>query len=270
MDTTSHTISFLTDYGHADEFVGVCKSVIRQLAPAAMVIDITHDLPTHDVRAGSLALVRSIQYLADGVILAIVDPGVGTDRKAVAVEAGERSEYVFVGPDNGLLASAVAMVGGAKRAVVLTNDDWHLASPGATFAGRDIFSPVAAQLCNGVPLESFGEMIDPVLLLPGVLPLTRTEDGVVFGEALWVDRYGNVQLNIDPSEIDHLGEVLTLTFGERTRTVARYNSYAAIKSGSVGIVVDSYGLVSLCVDRFSAARELGIGAGSAVTLQVAT
>ena len=186
------TISFLTDYGHADEFVGVCKAVIRQLAPHATVLDISHDLPVHDVRAGSLALVRSIQYLPDGVILAVVDPGVGSGRKAVAVQAGERGEYLFVGPDNGLMAPAVAMVGGAMSAVVLTNEEYHLVSPGPTFAGRDIFAPVAARLCSGVPLEEFGDSIDPASLLPGVLPLTRVEDESVLGEVLWVDRYGNV------------------------------------------------------------------------------
>jgi S-adenosyl-L-methionine hydrolase (adenosine-forming) len=264
-----NTISFLTDFGHADEFVGVCKAVIRQLAPGTTVLDIAHDLPVHDVRAGSLALVRSIQYLPDGVILAIVDPGVGTARKAVAVEAGERAEYVFVGPDNGLLAPAVAMVGGARRAVVLTNDVHHLASPGGTFAGRDIFSPVAALLSAGIALEEFGDAIDPASLLPGVLPLTRVEDGAVLGEVLWVDRYGNVQLNIDPDEVEGMGDVLTLIHGERSRTASRCRSYADIKAGSIGIVVDSYGLLSLCVDRFSAARELGLAAGSAVSLRAA-
>lgn len=260
------TISFLTDYGHADEFVGVCKSVIRQLAPQATVIDITHDLPAHDVRAGSLALVRASQYLADGVVLAIVDPGVGTARKAVAVEAGERGEYVFIGPDNGLLAPAVAMLGGARRAVELTNDEHHLAAPGATFAGRDIFSPVAARLCTGVPLDAFGDEIDPVSLLPGILPLSRSEDGKVHGEALWVDRFGNVQLNIDPDDLIGMGDVLTLTWGTRTRTAKRVDNYASIKIGEIGLVVDSYGLLSVCVDKQSASRELGLAASSAVTL----
>ena len=263
------TISVLTDYGHADEFVGVCKAVIRQLAPHATVLDITHDLPNHDVRAGSLALVRAIQYLPDGVVLAVVDPGVGTARKAVAVEAGERGEYVFVGPDNGLLAPAVAMMGGARRAVVLNNEEYHLSAPGSTFAGRDIFSPVAARLCNGVGLEEFGDLIDPVALLPGVLPLTRVEDDAVLGEVLWVDRYGNVQLNVDPAEVEGMGDVLTVSFGERSRTALRCTTYADIKAGSIGVVVDSYGLLSLCIDRFSAARELGLGAGSGVSIRAA-
>src|SRR5437660_12779436 len=114
------TISFLSDYGLADEFVGVCKAVIRRVAPHATVIDICHEIPPHDVRAGSLTLARAAQYLPSGVVLAVVDPGVGTARRAVAVEAGD-GEAVFIGPDNGLLASAVAMAGGAARAVELTD-----------------------------------------------------------------------------------------------------------------------------------------------------
>ena len=259
-------ISFLTDYGLVDEFVGVCKSVVAQLAPGSQVIDITHDLPVHDIRAGSLALVRSVQYLADGVVLAIVDPGVGTTRRAVAVTAGS---LIFVGPDNGLLAPAVAMLGGAIAAVELTNDDYHLAAPGPTFAGRDVFAPVAAHLSAGVPLDRFGPEIDPVTLLPSVLPLSRVEGEEVTGEVLWVDRFGNAQLNIDPTEVEDFGVVVTLRWGSTTRTAHRAVTYGDIKTGQIGLVVDSYGLVSICLDQRSAAAELGLAAGVGVKLGAA-
>ncbi len=117
---TYETVSFLSDYGSVDEFVGVVHSVIRQLAPGVGVVDVTHEVAPHDVRGGSLTLARAAQYLAPGVVLAVVDPGVGTARRAVAIEVGD-GEAVFVGPDNGLLAPAVAMVGGATRAVELTS-----------------------------------------------------------------------------------------------------------------------------------------------------
>jgi S-adenosyl-L-methionine hydrolase (adenosine-forming) len=258
-------ISFLTDYGLADEFVGVCKGVLHQLAPGAPIVDITHLIAPHDVRAGSLALVRSVQYLPDGIVLAIVDPGVGTTRKAIAVEAGPMT---FVGPDNGLLAPAVAMLGGARSAVALTNDEYHLAAPGATFAGRDIFAPVAARLASGIALAEFGEEIDPVTLTPGIVPLSRIEDdySAIHGEALWVDHFGNVQLNIGPDEVSGFGEVLSLTWNGKTRTVRVLTAYGEIKGGEVGLVVDSYGLLSVCVDRSNASRELGLGAGAAVTI----
>jgi S-adenosyl-L-methionine hydrolase (adenosine-forming) len=244
-------ISFLTDYGLADEFVGVCKGVLHQLAPGAPIVDITHLIAPHDVRAGSLALVRSVQYLPDGIVLAIVDPGVGTARKAIAVEAGPMT---FVGPDNGLLAPAVAMLGGARSAVALT--------------GRDIFAPVAARLASGIALAEFGEEIDPVTLTPGIVPLSRIEDdySAIHGEALWVDHFGNVQLNIGPDEVSGFGEVLSLTWNGKTRTVRVLTAYGEIKGGEVGLVVDSYGLLSVCVDRSNASRELGLGAGAAVTI----
>src|SRR5438128_7696343 len=124
------TVSFLSDYGLADEFVGVVKAVIRTIAPHAVVIDITHDIPPHDVSAGALLLARSVQYLPSGVVLAVVDPGVGTDRRAVAVEVDDADgPTAFVGPDNGLLAPAVAMAGGATRAVSLTNETYQLPAP---------------------------------------------------------------------------------------------------------------------------------------------
>src|SRR5256885_804875 len=129
------------------------------------------------------------------------DPAVGGERRAVAGE-GVGGESYFVGPDNGLLASAVAMTGGAGRAVELTNEEYQLPAPGPTFAGRDIFAPAAAYLCSDVDLGELGESIDPVTLLPSILPLTRSENGKIVGEVLWVDRFGNVQLNVDPEELE--------------------------------------------------------------------
>ena len=261
------TVSFLTDYGTTDEFVGVVKSVIRTLAPHVMVIDITHDIAPHDVRAGSLALMRAAQYLAPGVALAVVDPGVGTSRRAVAVEVAG-GDAVFIGPDNGLLAPAVSMMGGAGRAVELTNDTFHLPAPGPTFAGRDVFAPAAAHLCRGTGLLELGPEIDALTLLPGIVPLSSTEEaGQVRGEALWVDRFGNVQLNIDPEDIAPLGDRLLLRWGnEEVRRARVAATYGDLKPGELGLVVDSYGLVSLAFDRLSAAQELKLRAGDSVVI----
>ena len=263
------TVSFLSDYGTADEFVGVVKSVIRSTAPHATVIDITHEILAHDTRAGGLALVRAVQYLAPGVVLAVVDPGVGTARRAIAVEVGEGGEGVFVGPDNGLLASAVAMTGGATRAVSLTNTDYHLPAPGPTFAGRDIFAPVVGHLCNGVDLLELGDPIDPITLLPGVLPLSRREGELLHAEVLWVDRFGNIQLNVDPDELDELGamgERIVVRWGTETRVARRALAYGDLNPGETGLIVDSYGLVSIALDRLSAAEQLRVGPGDAVSL----
>jgi S-adenosylmethionine hydrolase len=260
------TVSFLSDYGLDDEFVGVVKAVIRGIAPHVTVIDISHGVPPHDVRAGGLTLARSVQYLPPGVVLAVVDPGVGSDRRAVAVET---TEAVFIGPDNGLLASAVALAGGARRAVSLTNDKYQLPAPGPTFAGRDVFAPAAAHLCVGVELDELGEPVDPSTLLPGTLPLSRVEQGRVVGEVLWVDRFGNAQLNVDPDELAAMGERISLRYGDQVRTAVRVHNYGELGPGQVGLVVDSYGLIAVCLDKGSAADELHLRPPAEVTLEPA-
>jgi S-adenosylmethionine hydrolase len=267
------TVSFLSDYGTADEFVGVVHSVIRDLAPHARVIDLTHGVAPFDVRGGSLALARSISYVASGVVLAVVDPGVATARRAIAVEVAG-GDGVLVGPDNGLLAPAVALAGGAERAVELTEARWHLPTPGATFAGRDVFAPVAAQLCNGVDLVELGEPIDADLLLPGVVALPQADDDTVIAQVLWVDRYGNAQLNVGPDDLPaRFGARLDLRCAAPTdptggvrRSAVRASSYAELGPGAVGLVLDSSGLLAVSMDQRSAAEELGLDVGDQVTI----
>lgn len=259
------TVSLLSDYGLVDEFVGVVKAVIRDIAPHAQTIDLTHQIAPFDVRAGSLVLARCISYVPSGVILAVVDPGVGGNRKSIAIEVAD-GEGVLVGPDNGLLAPAVAMAGGAGRAVVLTNDKYHLPSHGATFAGRDIFAPVVGHLCNGVDFAELGELIDADELLPGMVPLPRQEAEGLVGEVLWVDHFGNCQLNIGPEEIAEWGAQVQVAFGESQRVATRQHTFADVATGAVGLVVDSYGMLALVLDQRSAAMELGIGPGDQITL----
>jgi S-adenosylmethionine hydrolase len=263
------TISFLSDYGLRDEFVGIVKGVIAELAPHARVIDLTHEVPPFDVRAGSLALARCITYVPQGVVLAVVDPGVGTARRGLAVAVGG-GRGVLVGPDNGLLSMGTALAGGADAAVVLNNPRYQLEAPGATFAGRDIFAPAAAHLCNGVALGELGDAIDPSLLLPGVVPLPRTEGDTIVAEVTWVDRYGNCQLNVGPDEVAMLGTTLSIGLtsatGERsTRTAAVARNFAEI-GGGIGLVIDSFGMLAICIDRGSAADELSVAPGDVVVL----
>lgn len=264
------TVTLLSDLGSTDELVGVVRSVLRDLAPHATTVDLTHDIAPHDVRGASLALARAIQYVAPGVVLALVDPGVGTERKAVAVEVAG-GNGVVIGPDNGVLAPAVAMAGGAERAVALTNEAWHLPSPGVTFAARDVFAPCAAALCNGADLLELGDEVDAALLMPGVVPVSRIDGDELVCEVLWVDRFGNAQLNVGPDEIEPFGDTLRLRISSATRTAQRASTYGAIRGGSgIGLVVDSYGLVSVCIDRRSAADELGLAAGDEVRLSEAS
>ena len=260
-------VSFLSDYGLADEFVGVCKAVILRGAPTARIIDITHEIPPHDVRAGALTLARAAQYLPAGVVLAVVDPGVGTGRRAVAAEV---ASGCLVGPDNGLLAPAVAMLGGALRVVSLTNPDYHLEAPGPTFAGRDVFAPAAAHLASGGDLAALGDLVDPLSLVPGLVPLPREDDTSIVAEVLWVDRFGNVQLNVDPDQLlargIRPGDQVDLRTGADRRVARWVATYGDAKPMELAVVVDSYGLVSLAYDRSPAAEALGLRTGSAVTL----
>lgn len=259
------TITFLSDYGRTDEFVGIVHSVIRSIEPGAAIIDLTHDIAPYDVRGAGLALARSAGYLCPGVVLAVVDPGVGTDRRAVAVEVGDGMS-VLVGPDNGLLAPAVAMCGGATGAVHLTNDEYHLPAPGPTFAGRDIFAPVAAHLCAGVPLAELGDAIDPIGLLPGMLPVSHVDGDELLAEVLWVDRYGNAQLNLDPHEIAGFGDRVRIRIGELVRTAHVTATYAEVGVGEIGLVTDSYGLVSVVVQQGSAAEAYDLAPATSVKL----
>jgi S-adenosylmethionine hydrolase len=196
---------------------------------------------------------------------------VGSDRRALAVEVGEAdATAVLLGPDNGLLASGVALAGGARRAVSLTNTEYHLDAPGPTFAGRDIFAPASAHLCLGVELDQLGDPVDPYSLLPGIVPLSRVEDGSIVGEVLWVDRFGNAQLNVGPDEVEAMGERILVRVGERApRLALRVHSFSDLKAGQVGLVVDSYGLLAVCLNRRPAAEELRIGTGDPVTLEMA-
>jgi len=216
-----------------------------------------------------------VQYLPEGVVLAVVDPGVGTDRRSLAVEV---ENGYLVGPDNGLLAPAVAMLGGPRRVVELTSSEYQLPSPGPTFAGRDVMAPAAAHLLRGIPITVLGPEIEATSLTPALVPLPSEEaDGRIRGEVLWVDRFGNCQLNIAPEPLETAGgrpgDALEVSFGEPApggeRSVRRarwVRAFADAKPSELVLLVDSYGMCALALDQRSAATELGVRARSPITL----
>jgi len=269
MPTRFQTVSFLSDLGVVDETVGVVRAVLRDMAPHVTVIDLTHRVPPFDVRAGSLALARSIGYVPTGVVMAAVDARTSVDRPLVAIEVAG-GEGVLIGPDNGLLAPAVAMAGGAERAVLLTNAELHLQSPGALLLPRDVMAPAAAHLCNGGELTDLGELVDADTLLPGVVPLPRdAADGGVAAEVLWVDHVGNCQLNVGPDDLPWgavPGLRLSIAAGEAVRVAELVAGPSALGPGSFGLMADPYGMLSLVLDRRSAAEELGVATGDQVTI----
>ena len=264
------TVSFISDLGLASEQVGVVKAVIREGAPHATVIDITHGIAAFDTRAAALALARAVPYLNESVILVAVDPGSASDRRMVAVEVAGGAG-VFVGPDNGVLAHGVAIAGGAERTVEIDRNELFLESPGATFAARDILAPVVAALCDGADLLDVGSLIDPSLLTPGVVPIPRDEAEGLMCEVLWVDDFGNCELNVSIDDLETSWgpgvERVRVTVGDTTRNVAVVTTFADLDEVALGLVTDSNGLLALTVNRGSAARELAVAESDQVWLR---
>ena len=263
-------ISFLSDFGHADEFVGVVHGVIARIAPSSRIIDVGHDFPRGDVQSAALALMRSIQYLPEGVALAVVDPGVGTKRRAIAA----RTPWgYFVGPDNGLLAPAVAMVGGADAIVSIEDPRFRLPSEGQTFHGRDIFGPAAAVLASGE--ASFGDLgpaADPGSVTPLMIPLSEPDgSGGVLGEVLWIDHFGNAQTNVTPADLESLGlehgdEVSMLISGVDC-LLPWAEAYGDVAHGTGLIHVDSYGQIAIAVRDGRADNVYPLAVQTAVTVR---
>jgi S-adenosylmethionine hydrolase len=256
-------IVFLTDYGLEDEFVGVCRAVIARIAPEVRVIDLTHGIPRQDVRRGALVLGRAVPYLPpDAVLLAVVDPGVGSARRSVAVEAA--SGLLLVGPDNGLLSHAFESAGGAARAVEIAAPDVVLRPPSRTFHGRDVFAPAAAHLALGRPLEALGPAVEPATLVRLEVPRARAEPGRVACEVTGVDRFGNVQLSATPADLAAAG--LGVAFRVGHRWVRVVGTFAEAPPGELAAVEDSQGYVALIVNGGSAAEVTGLGTGDEVLL----
>ena len=263
--------SFLTDYGLDDGFVAACHGVAARIAPHAVIIDVTHLVPPGDVRRGAAVLAQTVPYLPPAVHVAVVDPGVGTARRGVAVAAGDS---VFIGPDNGLLSWAVTASGGAARAFSLTNRELWLASVAATFHGRDIFMPVAAHLADGTELTATGAEIDVADLVMLPAPETLIRDSVADAEVLTVDRFGNVQLTITASAAAQIGlkpgTTAHIRVGRHRVTVPYRDMFGAVAPGELVAYIDSAGLVAIAVNGGNAAQRLGLPPGAKVSMVAAS
>jgi S-adenosyl-L-methionine hydrolase (adenosine-forming) len=267
---TYDCLTFLTDYGVEDGFVAACHGVAARISPGLRLIDITHLVPPGDVRRGAAVLAQTLPYLPPAVHVAVVDPGVGTARRGVAVAAGDS---ILIGPDNGLLSWAVAAQGGASRAHHLTNGEMWLHPVSPTFHGRDIFTPVAAHLAAGADLASAGSEIDVADLVTLPAPTSRVHGGEAEGEVMSVDRFGNVQLSIAASDADRLGigfgSPLVVRCGRRQLTIPYLETFAAVAPGELVAFTDSAGLISLAVNAGDAAQQLGLPPGAHVRLSMA-
>lgn len=256
-------IVFLTDYGLADEFVGVCHGVIARIAPGARVIDLTHQIARQNVLQGAVTLARSARFVpADAVFLAVVDPGVGAGRRSVAVEAA--SGALLVGPDNGLLSMTWRELGGAARAVEIASERVVLHPVSKTFHGRDVFAPAAAHLAAGFAFEEVGPEVAVDSLHELDLPGPMLTPGGVGARVVGVDGFGNVQLNVRPGDLDAAG--LGQTLGVGSKRIPRAGTFADVTRGALAAIVDSQGFVALVVNQGSAAELLGLRAGDPVVL----
>lgn len=255
------TVTFLTDYGYADDFAGVCRGVIARISPGSRVLDITHGIPRHNVRSAALVLRNSLPYMPAGVHLVVVDPEVGADRRAVALRTAEE-DRLLVGPDNGVLWLAAEHFGGALEAVDIGRSPWRLEPVSSTFHGRDIFAPVAGQLAAGGALGEAGDPCDVAGLTKLELPRPETDNGAVVAHALAVDRFGNVALDADHEDLNEtgvrLGRPLELEIGPQRFTAWYGVTFADVRPGEILVYEDAYRTLAVAVNRGSAAETLGL------------
>jgi S-adenosylmethionine hydrolase len=262
------TITFLSDYGLADDFVGVCHAVIARIAPEARVIDLTHGIPRHDIRTGALTLARALPFTPPGVHLAVVDPEVGAERRSVALRCA-REDRILVGPDNGLLMAAADAFGGVLEAVDIARSPHRLEPVAATFHGRDVFAPVAAQLSAGAPLGGAGDPLGADELTPLALPSPVLGEGRIEAHAVALDSFGNVQLDVSHEQVSGSGLKLgrpVLANGERAQFA---RTFAYVGAGELLLYEDAYRSLALAVNRGSAAQRLGLAPDAVVVLEPA-
>ncbi len=262
-------ITFLTDFGLQDDFVGTCHGVIAGIAPEARVIDVTHGIAPQAVLQGALVLRNTMRYLPVGVHLAVVDPDVGGDRRAVAVRAADGR--TFVGPDNGLLMLAADELGVAA-AHELEDERFRLPEVSRTFHARDVFAPAAAHLAAGVSLEELGPALDPATLVRIDVPDPAVGRSQISATVLSVDRFGNVATNVRRTHIEDLG----LATGDRVEVriaLDRYyafvaDTFADADPGELILYEDSYGLITLAISLGDAARLTGAASGDELRIAV--
>jgi S-adenosyl-L-methionine hydrolase (adenosine-forming) len=262
-------VTFLTDFGLQDDFVGTCHGVIKRIAPDVQVIDITHGIPPRAIVQGALVLANTVPYMPVGVHLAVVDPGVGGPRRALALRDAE--DRAYVGPDNGLLLPAAERAGIAE-AHEIVNPEYALSPVSRTFHGRDIFAPAAAHLAKGLGLAELGPPIDPSALVRLELPHPEVRANRIGASILYVDAFGNMQLNLTRSHLEQAdvqpGARLELELaGQRYYAIAA-RTFSDARSGDLILYEDSYGNVAVAMNRGNAAEMLAARAGQGLRINL--
>jgi S-adenosylmethionine hydrolase len=261
-------ITFLSDYGLEDEFVGVCRGVVKRFAPEVEILDIAHGIPPQDVSAGATVLAQAVRYMPPAVHLAIVDPGVGTPRRAVVIVTG--SGPLLVGPDNGVLSLAADALGGATQAFAITNEALFLETPSRTFHGRDIFAPVAARLALGMPLEDVGPPVPVKDLIRIDMPAARVDDDHIHSRVVQIDHFGNLALNFGRSELEGigvlLGDAIEVRVGGRSFKAPYSQAFSEVKKGGLILLEDSHRHLMLAINMGNARETLEARRGDPVII----
>jgi S-adenosyl-L-methionine hydrolase (adenosine-forming) len=260
-------ITFLSDYGLDDNFVGVCRGVMAVIAPSARVIDISHAVSAQDVRQGATVLAQSVPFMPPAVHLGVVDPTVGTTRGSVVVEAGGSA---LVGPDNGLLVWAAEALGGVRRVHALTNAAYQLPRVSKTFHGRDVFAPAAAHLAVGLAPAELGAELDPGSLCQLAPSRSRIHDDHIHGEVVIVDHFGNIALNVNREELERvgvaLGDRVEVRIGGQTYRMPVEETFSSVPAGRLVLHEDSFGLLTVAVNQGRAAERLQARTGDPVVV----
>jgi S-adenosylmethionine hydrolase len=263
-------IAFLTDFGLQDDFVGTCHGVMARIAPDARVIDVTHGIPPQAILQGALVLRSTTRYMPVGVHLAVVDPGVGSHRRPLAVRTADGR--TFIGPDNGLLMLAADELG-IDAAYELVDERYRLPDVSRTFHARDVFAPAAAHLAAGVAIDALGPPIDPSDLVRVSVPDPRVGKSQIAARVVGVDRFGNVATNMSTDHVAGLGVArgdrleVRLTFERYYAVLA--DTFADAAPGELILYEDSYGLVTLAISNGNAARLTGVDVGDELRIAVA-
>jgi S-adenosyl-L-methionine hydrolase (adenosine-forming) len=263
-------ITFLSDFGLQDDFVGTCHGVIARIAPDATIIDITHGIEPQAILQGALVLANTVPYMPEGVHLAVVDPGVGTGRRSLAVR--DATGRLYVGPDNGLLVPAAEKQGGVQGVWELANAAYMLEPVSRTFHGRDVFAPAAAHLAVGLDPAELGPPVEPASLVRLELPAPRITDSRIVSTVLYVDRYGNVQLNLSRSDVEQAGILpgrrveLDLGMDRYYATAAR--TFADARAGDIILYEDAYQNIAVAITDGNAAEVFSIRPGRRLVIDL--
>ena len=272
MANPSRPVIFLTDFGIADDFAGVCHGVVLQRAPGTQVVHLSHGVTPQGVLEGAIVLRNTLRFMPVGVTIAIVDPGVGTNRRALAIDCADGRS--FVGPDNGLLVPAVAASGGALRIVSIEAPQHMLLPVSATFHGRDVFAPAAAHLAAGGDIAELGSAIASIGDLTSLtLPVAVVEPGAVTGDVWHVDAFGNVALSVDEAQLDEAlgdGELVELSVRQQRYYASVVRTFANVRPGGLLVYVDPYGCVSIAVNQGHAADMFTLRIGDSVRIESRT